>query len=83
MLLSGAEYDPVAFIDDKKSLHGSSINGVRVYGSDVLPKLVRQHRIDRVLLAMPATTAAAPARDPRRSWSRWACACSRCRACPT
>jgi FlaA1/EpsC-like NDP-sugar epimerase len=37
-------------------LHGSSINGVRVYGSDVLPKLVRQHRIDRVLLAMPATT---------------------------
>ena len=56
VLLSGADYDPVAFIDDKKSLHGSSINGVRVYGSDVLPKLVRQHRIDRVLLAMPATT---------------------------
>jgi FlaA1/EpsC-like NDP-sugar epimerase len=56
LLLSGPDYDPVAFIDDKKSLHGSSINGLRVYGSDVLPKLVRQHRIDRVLLAMPATT---------------------------
>ncbi len=53
---AGADFDPVAFIDDKKSLHGSSINGIRVYGSDVLPKLVRQHRIDRVLLAMPATT---------------------------
>jgi FlaA1/EpsC-like NDP-sugar epimerase len=56
VLLGGPDYEPVAFIDDKKSLHGSSINGVRVYGSDVLPKLVRQHRIDRVLLAMPATT---------------------------
>ncbi len=56
VLLSGAEYEPVAFIDDKKSLHGSSINGLRVYGADVLTKLVRQHRIDRVLLAMPATT---------------------------
>ncbi|MBS0579570.1 MAG: polysaccharide biosynthesis protein [Proteobacteria bacterium] len=56
VLLSGPDYEPVAFIDDKKALHGSSINGVRVYGSDVLPKLVRQQRIDRVLLAMPATT---------------------------
>ncbi len=56
VLQNGADYEPVAFIDDKTTLHGSSINGVRVYGSDVLPKLVRQHRIDRVLLAMPATS---------------------------
>ena len=48
------DFEPVAFIDDKKSLQGSSINGMRVYGSDVLPELVRQHRIERVLLAMPA-----------------------------
>lgn len=56
VLLGGPDYEPVAFIDDKKSLHGSSINGVRVCGSDSLAKLVRQNRIDRILLAMPAAT---------------------------
>ena len=56
VLLGGPDYEPVAFIDDKKSLQGSSINGVRVYHSDSLPKVVRHHRIDRILLAMPSTT---------------------------
>ena len=55
-LLGGPDFEPVAFIDDKKSLQGSSINGMRVYDSDSLPRLVRQHRIDRVLLAMPSAT---------------------------
>ena len=55
-LLGGPDFEPVAFIDDKKSLQGSSISGLRVYDSDSLPRLVRQHRIDRVLLAMPAAT---------------------------
>ena len=55
-LLGGPDFEPVAFIDDKKSLQGSSISGLRVYDSDCLPRLVRQHRIDRVLLAMPAAT---------------------------
>jgi FlaA1/EpsC-like NDP-sugar epimerase len=56
ILLGGPDYEPVAFIDDKKSLQGSSINGIRVYGSDALPELVRTRRVDRVLLAMPAAT---------------------------
>jgi FlaA1/EpsC-like NDP-sugar epimerase len=56
VLLAGSDFDPVAFIDDKKSLQGSSINGIRVYGSDSLPTLVRQYRIDRILLAMPSGT---------------------------
>jgi len=55
-LLGGPDFEPVAFIDDKKSLQGSSISGLRVYDSDSLPRLVRRHRIDRVLLAMPAAT---------------------------
>lgn len=55
-LLGGPDFEPVAFIDDKKSLHGSSINGLRVYGPDKLPELVRKRRIDRVLLAMPTTS---------------------------
>jgi FlaA1/EpsC-like NDP-sugar epimerase len=56
VLLGGPDFHPVAFIDDKKSLQGSNINGIRVYGSESLPELVRHRRIDRVLLAMPSTS---------------------------
>src|SRR5580700_12015782 len=35
-LLGGPDFEPVAFIDDKQSLQGSSINGIAVYGSDSL-----------------------------------------------
>jgi len=55
-LLGGPDFEPVAFIDDKESLHGSSINGIRVYGSHSLEDLVRRRRIDRVLLAMPSAS---------------------------
>jgi len=54
-LLGGPDFEPVAFVDDKKSLQGNSINGIRVYAPEVLPELVRERRIDRILLAMPAT----------------------------
>jgi len=33
VLRGGPDFEPVAFIDDKKSLQGSNINGIRVYGS--------------------------------------------------
>jgi FlaA1/EpsC-like NDP-sugar epimerase len=55
-LLGGPDFEPVAFIDDKKSLQGNNINGVRVYGSEELPELVRQRRVDRILLAMPSVS---------------------------
>jgi FlaA1/EpsC-like NDP-sugar epimerase len=55
-LLGGPDFEPVAFVDDKKSLQGNSINGIRVYSPEVLPDLVRERRIDRILLAMPATS---------------------------
>jgi FlaA1/EpsC-like NDP-sugar epimerase len=56
VLLGGPDFEPVAFIDDKKTLQGSNINGVRVYGSESLPELVRHHKIDRILLAMPSAS---------------------------
>ena len=56
VLLGGPDLKPVAFIDDKKSLEGSNINGIRVHGPDSLPELVRRRRIDRVLLAMPSAS---------------------------
>jgi FlaA1/EpsC-like NDP-sugar epimerase len=53
-LFAGPDFEPVAFIDDKKSLQGSSINGIAVYGPDGLQELVRRRRIDRIVLAMPS-----------------------------
>src|SRR2546429_3383859 len=32
VLLGGPDFEPVAFIDDKRSLQGSNINGIRVHG---------------------------------------------------
>ena len=55
-LFAGPDFHPVAFIDDKKSLQGSSINGIAVYGPEALQELVRRRRIDRILLAMPSTS---------------------------
>jgi FlaA1/EpsC-like NDP-sugar epimerase len=55
-LLGGPDFEPVAFVDDKKSLQGSSINGIAVYGPEALEELVRRRRIDRILLAMPSTS---------------------------
>jgi UDP-N-acetylglucosamine 4,6-dehydratase len=56
VLLGGPDFEPVAFIDDKKSLQGSSVNGIRVHGSESLPDLVRSRHVDRVLLAMPSAS---------------------------
>jgi FlaA1/EpsC-like NDP-sugar epimerase len=55
-LLGGPDFEPVAFIDDKKSLQGSNINGIRVYASESLPELVKTRRIDRILLALPSAS---------------------------
>src|SRR6266850_7961865 len=56
VLLGGPDFEPVAFIDDKKSLQGSSINGLTVFGLEVLPQMVREQQIDRILLAMPSAS---------------------------
>ena len=66
VLLGGPDFEPVAFIDDKKSLQGSSINGLTVFGLDVLPQLVRA-AADRADSAGDAVGFPAPApRDPDR-----------------
>lgn len=56
VLLGGPDFEPVAFVDDKDSLRGSQINGIKVYGSDELVWLVREKRIERILLAMPSAS---------------------------
>src|ERR1700756_2204514 len=56
VLFGGPDFRPVAFVDDKKALQGSSIHGIRVYDAGLLPELVRHRRIERILLAMPTAS---------------------------
>ena len=56
VLRGGPDFEPVAFIDDKRSLRGSRINGIKVFDPAELPALVKELQIGRVLLAMPAAS---------------------------
>lgn len=53
-LLNGIEFHPLFFVDDDSNLHGSSVNGIRVFPPDMLPELVKKHQIDKVLFAIPS-----------------------------
>ncbi len=51
-------YQPVAFVDDDPKKQGWRIHGVSVLGRrGDIPKLVREHRIEVVALAMPSAPA--------------------------
>jgi FlaA1/EpsC-like NDP-sugar epimerase len=54
-LADSAEYKVIAFLDDNKQLHGSLVQGKRVYSTDKLDYLIDAHRIKRILLAMPSS----------------------------
>ncbi len=55
-LIRSGRYQPVAFIDDNDSLHGSTINGLEVFSLRALPDLVRDEGVGAVLLALPSQT---------------------------
>nr|WP_329605440.1 nucleoside-diphosphate sugar epimerase/dehydratase [Undibacterium umbellatum] len=53
-LRAGGEYVCVAFIDDSKSVQGSTIGGVKVFAPEQLKDLAERHDIREILLAMPS-----------------------------
>jgi len=53
-LVGGNGFRPVAFIDDNRSLHGSTIEGLRVYSFKRLSRLIDDTAVTEVLLAMPS-----------------------------
>ena len=57
-LENSSAYRPVAFIDDKKELHGVTIAGIRVYPPAALPELIVDKAIAKILLAMPVLSKA-------------------------
>jgi len=47
-------YAPVGFMDDDATKHGKLIHGYRVFGGNgLLPKLIRQHDVEQVLISTP------------------------------
>jgi len=57
-LMQSHEYYPSAFVDDDKSLHGSSIQGIHVYSPSILAKLIEQKEAKKILLALPSVSRA-------------------------
>src|SRR5690606_25347588 len=51
-LQMSGEFNPIAFVDDNKRLHGSVLSGISVYSPDQLPNLIRQNNVSRILLAL-------------------------------
>jgi FlaA1/EpsC-like NDP-sugar epimerase len=55
MLRMNAEYDPRAFVDDDRQLHGQVIDGLRVYPPSDLSRLLLRTGAREVLVAVPST----------------------------
>ncbi len=56
VLRGGQDFDPVAMIDDDRSLHGSVVGGIEVYPPERLGELVAEYNADSVLLALPSAS---------------------------
>lgn len=52
-LENSGEQKVIGFLDDDESLHGTLINGIRVYSCENLRSLVTKHNVKTVLLALP------------------------------
>lgn len=55
-LNNGAEYHPVCFVDDDKTLHDSTILGLRVISPDLIEAALEKSDAGRVLLAVPSAS---------------------------
>lgn len=55
-LVQNPAYRLVAFVDDNCSLHYEVVQGLTVYSSKDLPKLLLKQPFDTILLAMPSVT---------------------------
>lgn len=53
-LNSGADYMPIAFIDDDKDKRGSIIQGIKVIGVDQLHHVLKDEHVQKILLALPS-----------------------------
>jgi len=57
-LYCGQDYLPVAFVDDKKELQGSVINGVKVFAPCEISQIIQDRVVSQILLAIPSASRA-------------------------
>ncbi|QTF91391.1 nucleoside-diphosphate sugar epimerase/dehydratase [Halomonas sp. BM-2019] len=57
-LRQGAEYTPIAFVDDWRGMRNTLVEGLKVYGPESLANLVHNYGAKRVLLAIPSASRA-------------------------
>lgn len=55
-LNNSSKLQSVGFIDDNKELQGSSISGLKVSPINDIEKLIIEHKVDEVLIAMPSAS---------------------------
>ncbi|MDR5901275.1 polysaccharide biosynthesis protein [Halomonas icarae] len=53
-LRQGKEFLPVAFVDDWRGMHGTIVQGLKVYSPQRLERLLERCGAERILLAMPS-----------------------------
>jgi FlaA1/EpsC-like NDP-sugar epimerase len=64
-ILSNSHYDliPVGFVDDNRLKRSSTIHGFRILGNTRdIPRLVKEHNIDEIFLAIPSASSKAKRR---------------------
>lgn len=65
-LMTDDAVEPVAFVDDNKTLHNIMVAGLPVFPPVRIAELIREKEIDRVVLAMPSISRPKQARLVRR-----------------
>ena len=55
-LREGAEFVPIAFLDDDPRAHGSYVAGLRVHPRERIDHLIRHNSVSAVLLAIPSAS---------------------------
>ena len=58
-LQHGAEFNPVAMIDDNLDLKNTNVAGLKVYSREHLQTLIDKYNVKKILLAIPSSGAAA------------------------
>jgi FlaA1/EpsC-like NDP-sugar epimerase len=56
IVTSYGRMQPVAYVDEKQSLHNATVQGIPVVAPERLPIIVRDYRVDTILLAIPAAS---------------------------
>lgn len=56
VLRQGDEYKVVAFIDDNRKLHKTTILGVTVFRRKYLSRVIQRYRVEKVLMAIPSAS---------------------------